>query len=147
YDALINDLELRKLSRNKLFDVCFNYYNTRLYNGLHDIHVENYELYSCYQIYSLQLVIKDWSESGRLTLCFTYKSEDYADDQIVQMYASIRYLLEQFVASSDRKISDLCLASAAEQEALLYAFNASEACFPRTKTIHQLFEEQVGRTP
>lgn len=147
YDLLVGDLGLQRLGGNSLFDVCFNYYNTRLSTQLDDICIQNEEYYSHYQTYSLQLIIKEWSDSGRLTLCFTYKSADYSAAQIEQMYASIKYLLEQVIRSTDQKISALRLLPAAEHDALVRSFNATGVPFPHTAAMHQLFEAQVDRTP
>jgi amino acid adenylation domain-containing protein len=45
------------------------------------------------------------------------------------------------------KISDLGIISKEEKQYILYDFNDTEADFPLEKTLHQLFEEQAGRTP
>lgn len=147
YDLLVGDLGLQRLGGNSLFDVCFNYYNTRLSTQLDDICIQNEEYYSRYQTYSLQLIIKEWSDSGRLTLSFTYKSADYSDAHIEQMYRSIRYVLELVIRSTDQKISELTLLPPAEYDGVVRSFNATSAPFPHTTPMHQLFEAQVGRTP
>ncbi|MCP4150089.1 MAG: amino acid adenylation domain-containing protein, partial [bacterium] len=44
-------------------------------------------------------------------------------------------------------LSQVKMLSYAEAKQLLYEFNDTEADYPKNKTIHQLFEEQVERTP
>ena len=39
------------------------------------------------------------------------------------------------------------LLTEAEKQQILIDFNATEAEYPRDKTIHELFEEQVEKTP
>ena len=58
-----------------------------------------------------------------------------------------RVLLEGVVATPDGRISRLPLLTETERQLLLKEWNATESEYPRDKCIHQLFEEQVERTP
>ena len=55
--------------------------------------------------------------------------------------------LEQMLANPDRGITQVNIITPAEKNLLLYGFNQTEAKYPREKTIHQLFEEQVEKAP
>ncbi|HEY9612886.1 non-ribosomal peptide synthetase, partial [Allocoleopsis sp.] len=56
-------------------------------------------------------------------------------------------LLEGIVANPQARIANLPLLSAAERHQLLVAWNDTFADYPHNQCIHQLFEEQVERTP
>ena len=58
-----------------------------------------------------------------------------------------RRLLEGMVADTERPISELPLLSEVERLQLLEEWNATEAEYPREKLIHELFEEQVEKSP
>jgi amino acid adenylation domain-containing protein/non-ribosomal peptide synthase protein (TIGR01720 family) len=147
YDLLVQDLELKKKGYDNLFNVCVNYYNTKLNSDLNGSEIENVEFYNGNQTYSLQLVIKDWSDSGCLTLDFDYKTKDYSDEQIEDMYVRLVYLINQIIKTPDQPVGKLNLLTEGERKKLLYEFNASLAEYPKDKTIYQLFEEQVEKTP
>jgi len=147
YDLLVQDLELKKKGYDSLFNTCVNYYNTKLNAELNGFPIKNVEFYNGNQIYSLQLVIKDWSDSGNLTLDFDYKINDYSDVQIDDMYIRLLSLANHIIMNPSKKIRSLSLLSNDEREKLLYNFNATETQYPKDKTIYQLFEEQVEKTP
>ena len=147
YDLLVKDLELKKKGYDNLFNTCINYYNTKLNSELNGLPIENEEFYNGHQIYSMQLVIKDWSDSGSLTLDFDYKINDYSDEQIDDIYARLMNLANQVIMNPFEKIGNLDLLSDNEREKLLYQFNATEIEYPKNKTIYQFFEQQVKMTP
>jgi len=47
----------------------------------------------------------------------------------------------------DVAICDIRILTEEEQHRILYEFNDTKAEYPKEKTIHRLFEEQVERTP
>lgn len=147
YDLLVKDLELKKKGYDNLFNTCVNYYNTKLNSELNGFPIENVEFYNGNQIYSLQLVIKDWSDSGNLTLDFDYKVNDYSDEQIDDMYIRLLSLANHIITNPSKKIRSLSLLSNDERKKLLYDFNATETKYSKDKMIYQLFEEQVEKSP
>ncbi len=147
YDLLVQDLELNKKGYDGLFKVCVNYYNTKHVNELNGAPVENVEAYNGNQAYSLQLVIKDWRESGGLILDFDYKVDDYTKEQIQHMFSHLMNLAEQIIDKPEEKIENLSCLSYEEVNEVVYEFNRLVSKYPGNKTIYQLFEEQAQKTP
>ncbi|MCX7920715.1 MAG: amino acid adenylation domain-containing protein [Clostridia bacterium] len=147
YNLLVQDLELKKKGCDNLFDVCVNYYNTKLGSELNGSAIENLEFYNGNQIFSMQLVIKDWCSSGRLTLDFDYKVNDYTAEQIDDIYRRLINLTNQIVSNPCEKISTLSLIAESEKKELIYEFNNTNAEYPKDKVIYTIFEEHVDRTP
>ena len=56
-------------------------------------------------------------------------------------------LLEAIVADPDQPISTLPILTESERHQILVEWNDTAADYPRDKCIHELFEEQVDRTP
>lgn len=73
YDVLVKDLELKKKGYGDLFDTCINYYNTKLPTEINGTPIENEEFYNRNQIYSIQLIIREWSRLGGFNLDIDYK--------------------------------------------------------------------------
>ena len=51
------------------------------------------------------------------------------------------------VSSTQEQVLDLSLLAAGEKEQLLKVWNNTKTNYPQDQCIHQLFEEQVKRTP
>ncbi len=147
YDLLVKDLELKKKEYEGLFNTCVNYYNTRLNSELNGFPIENVEFYNGSQIYSLQIIVKDWCDSGSLILDFDYKVNDYTDEQIEDTYVRLLNLANQILKDPTEQVRNLSILTNTEIKRLIYDFNATETEYPREKAIYQLFEEQVLRTP
>nr|WP_242855918.1 amino acid adenylation domain-containing protein [Ruminiclostridium josui] len=147
YDILFKDFELKKKGYDNLFNTCVNYYNTRLNNEINGLPIENTEFYNGNQIYSLQLVIKDWSDTGRLKLDFDYKVKDYTPKQIERIYTQLMYLSDQILNGSCTTINQLRVISKADMNRILFEYNSSKSYYPKNTTIYRLFEEQAQKTP
>lgn len=147
YNMLVQDLELKKKGFDNLYNTCINYYNTKLVTDLDGATLEYIELYNGYQVYSLQIVIKDWLDSGQLTLDFDYKQGEFLEQEIQTIYEVMISLVKNVINNPDELISRIQLLSTEESQCFIYRFNQTEADYPWDKTIHRLFEEQVERTP
>ncbi|MGM7721816.1 amino acid adenylation domain-containing protein [Metabacillus sp. Hm71] len=147
FDLLMQDLQLKKKGYGDLFDTCINYYNTNLQTEVNGTPVENMEFYNGKQLYSLQLIIREWSGTGEFQLDIDYKVSNYEDKQIDHMYRCFVHLADQMHQNPNRKLAELELMPGEIRNKLLYDFNSTDADYPKSKTIYQLFEEQAERTP
>ncbi len=59
----------------------------------------------------------------------------------------LKKVTEQVVINEDKKLNEIDIIPEKERNALLYGFNDTKTNYPKDKTIHQLFEEQVEKTP
>ncbi|GGD98641.1 non-ribosomal peptide synthetase [Paenibacillus nasutitermitis] len=147
FDLLVRDLELNKKGYGSLFDTSVNYYNTRMMDELAGAPVLNEEFYSGNQLYSYQLIIREWSGSGELRLDMDYKVRDYTEERIERIYRGLLHLAEQMIRQPGRPVKELGLLPEADWNRRIRDFNQSAADYPREKTIHRLFAEQAAGTP
>ncbi len=147
YDLLVKDLELKQRGYERLFDVCVNYYNTKPSTTLDNLSIVNEEFYNGNQIYSLQMMIKDWSDSGVLSLEYDYKIFDYTDKEIDYLNHHLKQIIDQILLDPTEKLCRYNLLSVEEKGRLITDFNHTRSTYPLSKTIHQLFEDQVEKTP
>jgi non-ribosomal peptide synthetase component F len=63
------------------------------------------------------------------------------------MVGHFNTLLEAAAANPDQRLSDLPLLTEAERHQVIMEWNRTEAYYPKDRCLHQLFEEQVERTP
>lgn len=145
YDLLIKDLELGKKGYDSLFKMCVNYYNSKYDNHINEIDVEVKEYYCGNQSYSLQLTVKEWEENN-IKLNFDYKTLEYSDNQIKTMYEAMINIVNQIVTDENIVVNDLKLINKEESNYKIYDLNSTTSYYPQ-KTVCELFEEQVIKTP
>jgi amino acid adenylation domain-containing protein/non-ribosomal peptide synthase protein (TIGR01720 family) len=76
-----------------------------------------------------------------------YNSDLFDDSTITRMAQNFQTLLEGIVANPQQQVSQLPLLTLQERHQLLVEWNNNTKEYPFDKCIHQLFEEQVERTP
>jgi len=84
---------------------------------------------------------------GAVRLELFYNPLLYRKDTIERTAAHFILLLHQGLADVNTKIARMEIITDEERQMLLHDFNDTAAEYPSDKTIHQLFEEQVKRTP
>ena len=147
FDLLVQDLKGNRQQIGGLFHACVNVYGTRLSRTIGGFSLQNKEFYNGNQLYGLQLMIKQWSEDGRIELNADYKIGDYDQKQIEGMIARIMALAERVTANPEVAIGDLRLTTEEAERRLIAGYNDTAAEYPQHKTVVQLFEEQAERSP
>ncbi|CAH1195716.1 Surfactin synthase subunit 1 [Paenibacillus plantiphilus] len=147
YELLMKDIGLKQLGHDNLFDLSVNYYNTRMPTEVNGDAVETTELYSGNQLYSLQIVIKDWLADGSLNIEFDYKESLYSEAEITLMWNRMRILLQQILTNPGQRIGELEIVDGEEKAKLLSEWNDTSAGYPHEQSVQQLFEEQAARNP
>ncbi len=84
---------------------------------------------------------------GALSLTIAYDANLYKERTVTAISRQFVLYLQGVSQHPDLPISLIDLVDPEEKERLLVAFNDSHAGYPAHLTIHDLFEEQVGKTP
>ncbi|MCC5615453.1 amino acid adenylation domain-containing protein [Nostoc sp. CHAB 5836] len=82
-----------------------------------------------------------------MTVKICYDRDRFDADIIDRMAGHFLTLLEGITVNPHRTPGELPLLTPAEQDLLLVEWNATSAAHPINRCIHQLFEEQVKKTP
>jgi tyrocidine synthetase III len=88
----------------------------------------------------------DWTDDG-LKGTLEYNSGLYRETSIQRIIKYYSHLLEQGVFNLDTPISQLDTMTGEEKEKILFDFNNTSAAYQEFKTIHELFQDQVEKTP
>jgi len=147
FDKLVQELKPEKdMSRTALFDVLFELeegaespvafgaararlIDTNLGYGKYDVH----------------LSMRGGADG--LSATVVYNADLYDEATVGRMMRHFAVLLAAVASDAERRIDDITLLSAAEEQQQLETWNATAASYPAEKTLHQLFAEQVERTP
>ena len=84
---------------------------------------------------------------SQLRLLISYDQERFDDEVIERMLGHLSALLENMTSDPQQRISRLEMLSIAERQQLLVEFNDTHCAFPQDVCLHQLFEQQVERSP
>ncbi|AOX02677.1 hypothetical protein BJP34_27440 [Moorena producens PAL-8-15-08-1] len=96
-------------------------------------------------LFDLDLEIMEGSSSVKGT--FKYNTDLFDGSTIARMAAHFQNLLSAIVKNPQLRVGELPLLSAEERHQLLVEWNDTTREYPTDKCIHQLFEEQVEKTP
>ncbi len=88
-----------------------------------------------------------WTEGEGLRATVEYSTDLFDASTIKRMLGHFRVLLDAVVANPDQRLSELPLLTAAERRQLLVEWNSTQAEYPADKTVQEMFEQQVERTP
>ncbi|GAA6614913.1 amino acid adenylation domain-containing protein [Scytonema sp. NUACC26] len=122
---------------------------------------ENYPVDAALQEHSQKLHISDVRAIERtnypltliaqpgeqLSLRFIYDTQRFDSATIARMADHFQTLLEGIITNPARQLSDIPLLTAAEQNQLLVEWNNTQADYPKQLCLHDLFEQQVQKTP
>ncbi|HYO59462.1 non-ribosomal peptide synthetase, partial [Archangium sp.] len=95
--------------------------------------------------FDLMLELREGAEGLRGGI--EYNTDLFEPEMVARMAGHFQKLLEGWVARPEQRLSELSLLTAEERHRLLVEWNSERAEYPTDRTIHQLFEEQVERTP
>ncbi|MCL1918567.1 MAG: amino acid adenylation domain-containing protein [Peptococcaceae bacterium] len=145
FEDLVEAVEVtRDLSRNPIFDIMFVLQETpsgteNILNGI------KRSVETGIAKFDLTLTIVPTSEGYAVTL--EYNTDLFKSETIKQMAAHYTNLIKTIIENPKQKVKEIRMTDAAEEEKILVEFNATDTDYPHNKTIVQLFEEQVIKTP
>ncbi|MCP4031141.1 MAG: amino acid adenylation domain-containing protein, partial [Herbaspirillum sp.] len=85
--------------------------------------------------------------SGSLFCGIEYNTDIYSEDRILRMGEHLKTLISSVIKNPQALVKDLEIIPVEEKNILLNTFNDTNREFPREKTLIDLFEEQVCKTP
>ncbi|OUL26115.1 non-ribosomal peptide synthetase [Nostoc sp. 106C] len=146
FDVLVEELKPRRdLSHTPLFQVMFVLQNAPMSAvELSGLSLQALQSESSTAKFDLTLLMEE-TESG-IRGGLEYNTDLFDAATIARMVAHLQTLLAGIVANPNQQIAQLPLLTANEQHQLL-TWNHTHAEYNFNKCIHELFEEQVEKTP
>ena len=78
---------------------------------------------------------------------FHYDSTLFGAADVKRLSEQFQTLIESALGDPETAVSELAILSGAQRQQLISDFNNTATVYPEDKLVHQLFEEQVERTP
>jgi amino acid adenylation domain-containing protein len=147
FEKLVEELHPdRDLSRNPLVQVILALQNAPLGElELHELTARPQEFESDVVRFDLELHVYELPDG--LAGLLAYNAALFEKETIRRLLQHFTTLLESIAAGPDQRISELSLLTGEERQQLLVSYNDTQHEPSHARTIHQLFEEQVARTP
>ncbi len=92
-----------------------------------------------------QLVLEIEAKDSSVSV--TFSPDTFREDFVQRMLGHFLQILEIVTINPDVELGKIDILTPGEREQLLIKWNNTETKYPADKCIHQLFEEQVKRTP
>jgi amino acid adenylation domain-containing protein len=141
----------RDTSRNPLFDVTFMFQNTFgtprdiPEREIQDLKSKPYYFENKTSKYDLTLM---GNEAGEKLDCgFEYSTRLFTRETITRFIHYFKHIISSVVANPHQEISQIDIIPEVEKKLLLEDFNNTETKYQKDKTVHQLFQHQVEKTP
>jgi amino acid adenylation domain-containing protein len=151
FEQLVEELNpQRSLSHSPLFQVMFVLQNTPKEGmELQGVRIEpvSYEEKEEVGVSRFDLTFNVSEASSGLVGSMVYNTDLFDRGTVRRLLEHYERLLGQIVATPNAQVASYELLSEAQKRQQLVDWNATAMAYPRDKCIHQLFEEQVRRTP
>jgi amino acid adenylation domain-containing protein len=147
FDLLVQKLKPRiDMSRTALFDALFQYEDSTdeelTFGQTSGVYVENNLGYGKYD---LNVLLQ--SEADELSGTVVYNTDLLDRSTVERMMRHYQTLVRAVCLNPDVRLDDIALLSEEESNLQLVEWNNTGTTYPESKTIHELFEEQAGKTP
>ncbi|MEA5536966.1 non-ribosomal peptide synthetase [Crocosphaera sp. XPORK-15E] len=146
FEKLVEELHPeRNLSYTPLFQVGFALYAPMSEISMENLTVKPLVVETGTAKFDLSLALQ-YTETGLIGQ-WQYKTALFDEITIAKMAEHFQALLEGIIQTPEERISFLPILSTTEKQKLLFDWNCTQTPYPQNKCIHQLFEEQVEKTP
>ncbi|WP_299009149.1 non-ribosomal peptide synthetase, partial [uncultured Shewanella sp.] len=95
----------------------------------------------------LEIRLIDFTDKDNLLLRINYLNSHFEHSEIERLSQTLIHFISEGIKESEHPISRLNTISNEERHILLHEWNKTETNYPSDKTLQQLFEEQVEKTP
>lgn len=144
-DELIDNLKINRYAgRNPLFDVMF-VYQERADFDLEELLIE--AVISESRVSKFDLMIEVTKDKDGYTVNLQYRKDLFKRAMIERMGVYFQVILERISQASDCTIGEIESVTRGEADQIFHIFNQMDTAYPKEKTIIQVFEEQVIKTP
>src|SRR6185369_8289735 len=140
FEKLLEELQLQPgLSHTPVFQVSFQWRKDP------ELELDEFEFDD--GISRFDLMVEFTERPTHLDCRFRFITDLFDEDTIARLATHLKILLEGIVSNPNQKISVLPLLASSERRQILDEWNRTETGTPEVRPVHELFEQQVEKTP
>ncbi|MGD2085134.1 MAG: amino acid adenylation domain-containing protein [Candidatus Aminicenantes bacterium] len=147
FEELVDKISInRDLSHNPLFDTIFALQNvSRQEPDIPGLKIKPYIQQS--QTAKFDLTLSGLETEDSLVFVLEYSTKLFKEETIKRFSTYFDHIVSCMLKGIEQKISSLELIPGEEKKKILLEYNATGTGYPKDKTIHELFADQVEQTP
>ncbi|MDP4147685.1 MAG: AMP-binding protein, partial [Bacillota bacterium] len=147
FDELVEKLDIRKdISRNAIFDTMFVLQNIDIEEiDMEGIMLKPYK-YGL-DISKFDITLTAVETEKEISFNLEYCTKLFKRESVERIRDHFINILKEIAENPEKKISEIEMLTEEEKQKILVGFNDTKAEYPKDKTIYELFEEQVEKTP
>ncbi len=145
HEDLLTDVRREYGKQDRLYDVLLSYMNATIDSP--ESSIESTWHHNGSQNESLHISFDDREKEDIFKIRYDYQTEIFTETDIKNLHNYLCDILHIVFDNPHKKIRDIEILSFEEKNKLLNVFNGTYSDYERDKCIHELFEDQVKRTP
>ena len=146
YNAILEDIRKENGNIPNLYNITISYQITKAF----DSSLGNYKtdwIFNNYCANDFNIHIYDINDTGNLLIDYDFLVDKYTKDDVVNINNRIIYMIGQILDNSNINSRDIEIITPEEKNKVINVFNDTAIEYSKNKTIVDLFEEQVKKTP
>ncbi len=146
YNSVLEDLRAKNENVPNLYNIIISYQVTKAFDEKFGNYKTNW-IFNNYCANDFNIHIYDINDTGDLFVNYDYLIDKYSDEDVRDIHNRIIHMINQVLDNNDIGSCDIEIVTPDEKDKILNVFNNTKVDYPKDKTIVDLFEEQVERTP
>lgn len=147
YQFILENIRKKNSSIPNLYNIFLSYQITKSVDKNSDIKCKTNWVFNGCCADELQIHLFDLNNESCINIAYDYKTDKYDKQDITDLHSRILTIINQILNNSNTSLKDIEIVTSEERNKILYKFNNTYMDYPRDKTIVDLFEEQVQKTP
>jgi non-ribosomal peptide synthetase component F len=148
FEKLVDELGVeRDLSRHPVFQVMYSVQYGDEDEQAQDKSEQDNPLAFNYEVAKFDVSISLYITPNHIRGQINYATSLFKPDTIQRFITHYQQIAQGMLAAQDKAIGAYPILTPAEYQQIIIDWNKTDADYPKDKTIHQLFEEQVKQTP
>ncbi len=147
YELLLEDLRKTENNLPGLFDFMISYQITKANDKSISIPYEVEWLPTSTTAHGVCIHLHDNNDEGTLNISYDYQIQKYSETDVEHMHSRVLHIISQVLENENLLEKDIDIVTEEEKSQILYEFNDTTLDYPSGKTVIQLFEEQVIKSP
>ena len=146
YNSILEDIRSKYSNAPNLYNIMFSYQLTKAYDKNIGNYKTNWGFNNC-SANDIAIHIYDINDTGTMEFNYDYLTNKYSKQDILDMHNRIIHVISQIIKNPKINLNNIEIVTLEEKNKILYDFNNTSTEYPKNKTIVELFEEQVNKTP
>ncbi len=147
FQYIIEDLRKKESNLPKLYNILYSYQITKMNKNMDSLEHTTSWTFNKNTADDLDIHMFEWNDEGSIQIAYDYRTNKYDEQDILDLHARILHVIKQVIENKSILLKDIEIVTPEEKNKILYEFNNTKADYPNDKTIVDLFEDQVEKTP